>query len=262
MAELKEKVFIDANVLVKGGSFLAKDIIMYASDEDKKDALIIEPTNKENNTFEVTDFYGSPYVDYYMSGGFTMIDGEGKITPEILSDNLLERTLKGLNDIRELLSVEFSNTKLYPLFYREQHMAIMAEFENFLFCLILREMIFNREKLLGNIREFDYGEDILGFKKHINKTDSDLYEIVKVRTSKLVYHKFDRVALLYKIVFGKDISPLLGDIQKEEDKRHNIVHRNGRYLNGVLDKLSKEEVVSFLDNTEESIKNIWNLIKL
>ena len=118
MAELKEKVFIDANVLVKGGSFLAKDIIMYASDEDKKDALIIEPTNKENNTFEVTDFYGSPYVDYYMSGGFTMIDGEGKITPEILSDDLLERTLKGLNDIRELLSVELSNTKLYPLFYR------------------------------------------------------------------------------------------------------------------------------------------------
>lgn len=262
MADLIEKVYIDANVLVKGGFFLAKNIIMYASDECKENAFIIEATDKVNNIFEVTDFYGSPYVDYYMSGGFTMIDGGGKITPEMLSDDLLERTQKGLNEIRDMLSVELPKKELYHLFYREQHMAIMAEFENFLFCLILREMIYNREKLLENIRNFDYGEDMLHFKKHINKTDVELYEIVKERTSKLVYHNFERVELLYKIIFGKDVKPFLDKIQKEENKRHNIVHRNGRHLNGELDKLLKEEVVSFLNNTAESIKGIWNLIKL
>ena len=103
---------------------------------------------------------------------------------------------------------------------------------------------------------------MLHFKKHINKTDVELYEIVKERTSKLVYHNFERVELLYKIVFGKDVMPFLDKIQKEENKRHNIVHRNGRHLNGELDKLLKEEVVSFLNNTAESIKGIWNLIKL
>ena len=79
---------------------------MYASDEYKEGAFIVEATDTDNNIFEVTDFYGSPYVDYYISGGFTMIDGGGKITPEMLSDDLLERTLKGLSDIRELLSVD------------------------------------------------------------------------------------------------------------------------------------------------------------
>lgn len=261
MADLVEKVFIDANVLVKGGFFIAKNIIMYASDEYKDGAFIVEATDKINNIFEVIDFYGSPYVDYYIKGGFTMVNGGGKITPEMISDDLLERTQKGLSEIREMLSVELPTSKLYSLFYREQYMAIMAEFENFLFCMILREMIFNRDVLLANVRSFDYEDDILGFKKHIYKTDVELYEIVKERTSKLVYHNFNRVELLYKIVFGKSILSFLEKIQEEEDKRHNIVHRNGRFLNGELDKFSKEEVLTLLDNTEASIINIWNLIK-
>lgn len=262
MADLIEKVFIDANVLVKGGFFFAKNIIMYASNEYKENALIIEATDTENNIFEVTDFYGSPYVEYYMSGGFTMVDGGGKITPEMLSDDLLERTLKGLSDIRELLSVELSNHKLYPLFYREQHMAIMAEFENFLFCLILREMIYNRDDLLSNVRSFEYGDTFSKLRTSISKTDNELYETISKCATKLVYHRFELVCTLYEIVFRKNISSYINKIKVEESKRHNIVHRNGRHLNGELDKLSKEEVISFLDNTEESIKGIWNLIKL
>ena len=261
MADLIEKVFIDANVLVKGGFFLAKNIIMYASEEHKENASIIEVTDLDNNIFEVSDFYGSPYVDYYISGGFTMIDGGGKITPEMLADDLFERTLKGLSDIRELLSVELSNSKLYPLLYREQHMAIMAEFENFLFCLILREMIFNRDVLLANVRSFEYSNDFHKLRTSINKTDTELYEAISKCATKLVYHRFEQVCTLYEIVFRKNISFYISKIKDEESKRHNIVHRNGRYLNGELDKLSKEQVISFLDNTEESIENIWNLIK-
>lgn len=261
MADFIEKVFIDANVLVRGGSFLAKDIIMYASDEYKEGAFIVEATDTDNNIFEVTDFYGSPYVDYYISGGFTMIDGGGKITPEMLSDDLLERTLKGLSDIRELLSVELYNPKLYPLFYREQHMAIMAEFENFLFCLILREIIFNRDALLVNVRSFEYSDDFQKLRASINKTDNELYEAISKCATKLVYHRFGQVCTLYEIVFRKNISPYINKIKDEERKRHNIVHRNGRHLNGELDKLSREEVVYFLKNTEESINAIWDLIK-
>ena len=106
MADLIEKVYIDANVLVKGGFFLAKNIIMYASDEYKENASIVEATDKDNNIFEVTDFYGSPYVEYYISGGFTMIDGGGKITPEMLSDDLLERTFSLMNHKNTELMLE------------------------------------------------------------------------------------------------------------------------------------------------------------
>ena len=41
MADLIEKVYVDANVLVKSGFFLAKNIIMYASDECKENAHTI-----------------------------------------------------------------------------------------------------------------------------------------------------------------------------------------------------------------------------
>ena len=66
MANLIEKVFIDANVLVKGGFFIAKNIISFASDYNKTDAFVVEATDKDNNIFEVIDFYGSPYVEYYI----------------------------------------------------------------------------------------------------------------------------------------------------------------------------------------------------
>lgn len=261
MAKLKEKVFINANVLVKGGSFLTKNIVMNASDEYKEGAKIVEANDEEKKTFEIKDFYGSPYVDYYVSGGVTIQDGGVQLTPEMLSDNLLERTQEGLDEIRELLSIQLSNDKLYSLFYREQHTAIMAEFENFLYCMILRELIYNKDILLNNVRTFEYGKDKLDLKEGLNKTDNDLFEFLKVRFSEIVYHRFVDVVLLYKIVFKKDITASIEIIKGEVGKRHNIIHRNGRYLNGELDKLSKEEVVSFLNNTEESIKNIWNLIK-
>ena len=261
MAKLKEKVFINAKVLVKGGSFLTKNIVMNASDEYKEGAKIVEANDEEKKTFEIKDFYGSPYVDYYVSGDVTIQDGGVQLTPEMLSDNLLERTQEGLDEIRELLSIQLSNDKLYSLFYREQHTAIMAEFENFLYCMILRELIYNKDILLNNVRTFEYGKDKLDLKEGFNKTDNDLFEFLKVRFSEIVYHRFVDVVLLYKIVFKKDITASIEKIKGEVGKRHNIVHRNGRYLNGELDKLSKEEVVSFLNNTEESIKNIWNLIK-
>ena len=48
MAKLKEKVFINANVLVKGGSFLTKNIVMNASDEYKEGAKIVDEKLNEN----------------------------------------------------------------------------------------------------------------------------------------------------------------------------------------------------------------------
>ena len=51
MAKLKEKVFINANVLVKGGSFLTKNIVMNASDEYKEGAKIVDESNNEKTDF-------------------------------------------------------------------------------------------------------------------------------------------------------------------------------------------------------------------
>lgn len=260
MDRLVNKVFIDANVLVKGGTFLAKSVVMYASDDCKEDSSILElPNGKE--VLEVVDSFGSPYVDYFISGGFTIADGGGKITPDILSDDLFSRTLKGLSEIRELLSIEIPVSTLHQLFYREQNMAVAAEFENFLFCLILREMIFNKEALLNNVRTYNYDENLLGLKKHINKTDIELFEFIKERATKLVYHNFDKVNHLFEIVFRKDISVFLEKVQTKMSKRHNIVHRNGKKLNGELDFISKEEVTIFLNDVEDAVKNIWTLTK-
>ena len=55
---------------------------------------------------------------------------------------------------------------------------------------------------------------------------------------------------------------LIDQIADEVKKRNNIVHRNGRELNGEVMPIDKSEVETFINKVENIAKNIWDLIKL
>ena len=137
----------------------------------------------------------------------------------------------------------------------------MSIVENFLYCMVLREIVFDKENLIKNIRTYDYKGDVLNFRKHIGKTDDELFLFITEKASTIVYHKFWQVVLLYKIIFQKDIQPYIDQIANEVKKRNNIVHRNGQKLNGEVEPISKIEVENFINKVENITQNIWNLIK-
>lgn len=259
-----DKVYIDGNVFVSSGIFWGKNFIVGVDRDSVQIEKIITTDEYKDNILEITDNYGSPYVEYYIRGGLTVGGGDhGNACGNTkLHDNLIERTTEQLYEVRELLNVSLPKKSLYPLFYREQHSATMSILENFLYCMVLREIIFDKDKLIHNIRSYDYKDDALNFRKYIEKSDDELFLVITEKASTIVYHKFWQVVLLYKIIFQKDIQPYIDQIADEVKKRNNIVHRNGRELNGEVMPIDKSEVETFINKVENIAKNIWDLIKL
>ena len=258
--KLVEKVLINGNLLVREGTFFCKNIEMYKTIEDAD--KIIDGELLKDGVFETSENYGSPFIDYYVNGGISMHGGNIIISPDKNSETLLYIVLNQIEEIRDLLNITIPNTQLLPTFYREQYLATISVLEYFLYCLVLRELIFDREKLLENIRTFDYDKDILEIKEHLSKSDYELFlEIAKVAT-KTIYHQFVKVEVLYKIIFRQDISLFLQDVKHIMNKRHNIVHRNGRNLKGEIESINKLEVENFICKVEGIVKDIWSLIKV
>ena len=167
-----------------------------------------------------------------------------------------------MDEVREMLNVRLPKDSLYPLLYREQYSATISILENFLYCMVLRELVFDRDKLLENIRTFKYVKDKLEIADHIYKDDNELFLIITDKAQHIVYHTFIEVEVLYKIIFRKDIRPILMGIKPTMKKRHNIVHRNGRELNGEITPISKLEVENLIGEVEKITQSIWDLIKV
>lgn len=265
--ELIESIYIDANLLVKDGIFWGRNISWNASPDYKnKVDKVIAGNNEDGSIFIVDRNYGSPYVDTYVRGGIAWNGSKGNTVAwasKKSSDDLLCRSINQLNEVRELIGIEIPKPSLYSLFYREQHSAAMSILENFLYCMVLREMIFDRDTLVNNIRCFDYESDYLSLGKCVKnaKTDHELYILLVDKITRIVYHNFEKVTLLYKIIFDIDISEIITVVNKEVIKRNNIVHRNGAELNGEPMIMQKEHVIFFINNVQKAITDIWNLIK-
>ena len=260
---LVEKVFIDGNLLVKDGVFYCKGITVFANKNTANADVIIEKDALQDGIFEVNnnERHGSPYVEYFMSGGATAYYGPGIVCFDKIHDNLLERTIEQLTEVKELLNICLPKKSLYPLFYREQYSATISILENFLYCMVLRELVFDRDKLLENIRTFKYVKDKLEIADHIYKDDNELFLIIADKAQSIVYHTFVEVEVLYKIIFRKDIRPILMRVKPTMKKRHNIVHRNGQELNGEITPISKLEVENLIGEVEKITQSIWDLIK-
>ena len=259
--KIVEKVFIDGDLVVRGGTFFCRNIAMYVpiDNADNVDKIIGGDLIKDG-FFETYENYGSPYIDYYIKGGATMAGGSIIMNPDKDSDSLIYIAKQELNKIKDLLNVNLPNTDLYQLFYKEQFAATISVLENFLYCMVLRELIYNKEKLLNNVRTFNYGKDVWGLHKCITLPDDELFLKVTEVAENIVYHNWQAI-LLYRIIFQKDIQSYIDTISDEIYKRHNIVHRNGQKLNGEVEPINKMEVENFIDKVENITQSIWTLIK-
>ena len=261
--KLIKKVYIDGNILVKNGTFIGKNICFCANESYKVDAdKIIEASELQDGIFEITENYGSPYIEYYARGGFTFCEKNGAfIYSKKIYDDLLSRIHKQLNEVRELLNVSLPKATLYPLFYREQHSAVMSIMENFLYCMVLRELIYDKEELFHNIRTYPNINLFQKLKSHITDSDDDLYIFLTGYITDFVYHRISQVRNLYDLIFRIDITDYIKDFEEEIIKRNNIVHRNGQELNGESMPISKEEVADFIEKVQNATTKIWDAIK-
>ncbi|MBP3717736.1 MAG: hypothetical protein J6I79_09615 [Paludibacteraceae bacterium] len=146
---------------------------------------------------------------------------------------------------------------LYKLFYAN----LIAEMEVYLYATILKQVLSsdeNKLKFLANYspfreRKFNISEVVGMFK--------NLSGYIKETLNKLVYHNMSSVSKMYKDVLNIE----LGDVSFLKDaisKRHDIVHRNGKTLDGKEVVVTKDDVIylskqilDFMYSIELKIKN-------
>lgn len=188
----------------------------------------------------VDDFI-EPDDDYYDS---VKIEDSHNDTLEIL-------------DAIEDLSPEHQK-KLRMLLYAN----VITKMETFL-CDTLKQYVMSdkehKKRFVSTYKDFN--DMNLKYSQIYEKYDS-LDNVIKNKLNDILYHNIPKVNNVYKKVIGIDIKP--DDIVfKAIDKRHDIVHRNGKDKEGNLLNISKDEVkelseymVDYINGIEEKIRQV------
>jgi K+/H+ antiporter YhaU regulatory subunit KhtT len=75
--------------------------------------------------------------------------------------------------------------------------------------------------------------------------------------NKFVWHKIENVKSLFESLFGSEfVSKYFSFTLEEIQKRHDIVHRNGKDEKRNVIFIKKEEVVDLISKINEFVRNI------
>ncbi len=223
--------------------------------------------------------YGGPYnANEILSDKYCSVYPEDVIQElvEELNNKCFEWSAKPTNDWYE--DYEYTVTEPYQNFIN--HIEQINELTNLtidsklkksllkmLFVSIITAMeTYLKDTFIINLFESDtYINNFLDRNKEINeqkyslkniKEDSDFInnKIKKYLASKM-WHNLRKVDGLYREAFDKKLC-LTKDLVSAVEKRHDIVHRNGKTKDGKEVKISKEDVINMKSNISDFITDI------
>lgn len=158
-----------------------------------------------------------------------------------------------VSDILDAIDTHSSpiKEKLYKLLYLQ----LIINLETYLGDT-LKFYVLNNEKYL-----FKFVEAYEPFQKEklkfsdICKKYAKIKDIVSKVLSEILYHKLHIVRKLYKAILNIDIGDI-SELSKAIQHRHDIVHRNGKDVEGSVFIISKEDVKQLAKQTKAFIDNI------
>lgn len=141
--------------------------------------------------------------------------------------------------------------KLYKLLYLQLIINLETYFGD-----TLKFYVLHNEKYLCKFVEAyePFQKEKLKF-SDICKKYKKIKDIVNKALSEILYHKLYVVRKLYKAILNIDIGDI-SELSKAIQRRHDIVHRNGKDVDGAVFVISKEDVEQLAKQTKAFIDNI------
>jgi transcription elongation factor Elf1 len=157
-----------------------------------------------------------------------------------------------INNLSKLNQLFIENEELLVTLQRQVFSGVITCMEDYLSTRLIKKILTNEENFKNFVKT---NPKIIKRKFNLNEIYEELAKIrdtVKFELLNVIYHDLPKVRLMYqeslKIHFPP-IDELIGLIQK----RHDIVHRNGKNKEGVKIEMSREVVDSILDTIEDFI---------
>lgn len=163
-----------------------------------------------------------------------------------------------LGDILALTQIAENNETLARMLYAtvisamETYLSDTLRKQVFVKPAIKRRFVETHGKFKGNQL------DLRDIYTRLEKLDSFIAEVIDSES----FHNIVSVNKLYKNVLLTDISkPHMDKLVKAIDIRHDIVHRNGKSLNGTIHKLTMDDVHQLVLDVDAAIQHIDKQIK-
>ncbi len=161
----------------------------------------------------------------------------------------------GLRNVRELLEADIDED-LKRTHYRLLFVNVITVLETFLSDAFINTVIAN-ETLLRKFVETN--KEFASHKFSMSKIFSCFENIEKEARNRLlniVWHNLDRVKPMYKTTLDIEFPEATESIFSAIDKRHHIVHRNGKDKNGNEVEVTKGDISSLLDDVSDFVNYI------
>ncbi|TMI62798.1 MAG: hypothetical protein E6H07_15435 [Bacteroidetes bacterium] len=182
---------------------------------------------------------------------------------EAISANvdLLETFKSGINKLKKLNAVDLKDKELNTILKMQIYTGLIATMETFLSDAFINRCMTDKilfKKFVQTYPEFRQRKLEL---RDIFEQYDNLNETVKSILLKIIYHDLSRVKEMYQNTFEIDFPDLEKPIRCVL-VRHDIVHRNGKTIDGNVLKISSVDVTKAINVIAKFIMDIANKLNL
>lgn len=200
---------------------------------------------RQAHIINLKGFYQTSIIDYFKE--------------EPVSD-YLEEFHQGIINIRKIIALRITDQEIKKSLNRILYANIITVMETYLSECFTRLVIGNESyklKLLESSPDFN--------KETFNLRDAydwlgeiDANIIGKIQG--IVFHNIDKVISMYKNILGIEFLDM-GEIARAINKRHDIVHRNGKTKDGKVLEFNEKDILKLASYIQKLIEHIEKQVK-
>ncbi|MBL7163970.1 MAG: hypothetical protein ISS57_15340 [Anaerolineales bacterium] len=178
--------------------------------------------------------------------------------------NLAESKDEGISNIQLLLRLDFEKraSELHLVFLRMLYATVVTLMETYLSDAFMNTVLNDKtlvRKLVNEEKEFSERKTAISdiFERYDN-----IEEEVAEYLSKLIYHRIPDVSGMYKRVLAIEFPNDLGPVIEIVKTRHDIVHRNGKTIDGNVIELTNNDIEEVIDVVSILVRTVEDKLRM
>lgn len=176
----------------------------------------------------------------------------------IKNNEYYENFCKGIYNVKNILEIQVE-VSVQEHIYRLMYANLITVMETYLCDAFINTVISDQSYLRRLVETTQEFKDRKISLSDIFKEAEKIEENVKKYLIELVWHRLDKINHLYSNTLGIKFPSDLKNLFKAINKRHDIVHRNGKNNEGKEISISKEDVISLLHEVKTFVDELENL---
>lgn len=207
---------------------------------------------EQENLLNVEEHYPEEENEYYANTLLSMQEEKG---------NYFTLFNTSMDQIKEALAgIQNLSVPIQEVMRRLLYVNVIGSMEAYLSDTFIQEVLSTPEMKRKFTEKFkDFKEEKFSLSDLFKKLDDHDKHIYKVLRD-IIYHQLPKVKAMYRDILGIDLGNIQ-ELMKAVMIRHDIVHRNGKDINGNPKEITDADVIDLMDKTKTFIFSIEEQIK-